>query len=156
MKIGFFIIFQIIILISPEIALANGQDYWISPIFLLSWLIVPIEILYFWSYTKFFLDAKLKLLRVLLAVFAANMVSSILIGLFHGYNFKVIAHQSEELTIYVLIGLFFSVIIEWGVFLIFFVKKSIGYIDLLRIAIVGNVITCSILALYLRGGGWYG
>jgi len=106
-------------------------------------LIVLAEWIVFWIARKITgFDVKLYMLA--LAVFVANVVTSIIGTIFPLYK------NAAENAILVGIAFIFSVLIEWGIYELFF-RKKIGIKNLFLVSLIGNVITYGLIMAFVLG-----
>ena len=105
--------------------------------------IVLVEFIVFWiarKINKF--DAKLYLLFV--AVFVANVTTSFMGTIFPLYKSAV------QNTMFVGIAFILSVLVEWGIYELFF-RKKINVLNLFLISLIGNMLTYAFVLVVLFG-----
>ena len=111
-------------------------------------LILPIEIGVFYVYLwikyrdlKYVKSEILKKRSIILIVILANIVTSLL-----GTSFTIYRYLINNL-ITVGLGFVLSLIIEWGVYVLYFIKTGIRVRDSFFITCVGNVLTYLVICL---------
>ncbi len=107
-------------------------------------LILLVEVIVFWLLINKVFKIEVNFWKSLLIIFAANVVSSLL------GTFLLIERFIFNLTIFLLVTFILSAFIEFGIYLLFFVKKKSKKINLLWISFAVNFLTYLGLAvLYL-------
>lgn len=105
-------------------------------------IIIPVEAFVFWFLANKVLKIKTGFWKLILVVFVANIVTS-----FFGI-FVPLMYRTETLM---KIGALFiaSILIEWGLYIPFFMKSKIKISDLLKISFVVNAATYIPIFVYI-------
>ena len=104
--------------------------------------IIAIEAVLFWLLAAKWLKVQARFLKVLLAVVAANLLSSMVGMLIPIYKFVL------QNVAWLAIAFVLSVFLEWGVYILFFRKGLIRIVDLLKISCAVNAATYGILIAF--------
>ena len=129
-------------LLLPQLVLADLIMPLLSITIQLIPLIILIEAFAFWLLANKVIKVSIGFWKLVLITFVANIVTSLL-----GTFIPLYKYTAENL-IWIGIAFVFSVFIEWGIYIPFFRKVNIKLLDLLKISLVGNLITYAIIVFF--------
>ena len=135
-KLIFLVSFLLLLL--PFISADVIVPFSLQTIFFFPFILV-VEVIVFWLLSNKVFKINVNFWKSLLIILAANVVTSF-IGTFILYDYLNF--------VILLIAFILSVFVEFGVYLLFFIKKKIKKISLLWISLVANFLTYLGLAIF--------
>ena len=107
-------------------------------------IIIIIEVFVFLLIANKIYKAKIGLWKIAIIIVISNVITSLLGTVIHLYKDTL-----ENLQLFVL-AFVCTVLIEWGIYIPFFWKNHINYIQLLIISFYANIITYACLFVLIR------
>lgn len=137
-----------VLLLMPKLCWGNLiMSFFPDMMLFASPFVILAEAISVWVLINLVLKSKVKIWKIILSIFTANIVTLLLGFLIQRFIFfpaKLRPFQVEFGFAFI-----FSAIFEWIIYILCFIETNIKIIDLLKVSFIANVISYEIIAFFL-------